>query len=361
MTDKNTQVVYGDEELEYLFNEPVEGSLPKGYTQEMYDMITNITQFKIGSVLKGTLADESDTEIMFEIGAKDYVRINKNKTELPFFEGKKIGDVMEMLIIDKTDVPYNISGSVAAIYEARAHESLSSIDFKDSVTVYVRELTPAGYNLDLNHEGIKLRAFMPHTLAGINKLHEQARKDLVGQHIQVLIESFSREKGTYIVSRRKYLKTLVTKTIKKLKYNKVYTGHVTGTTPFGVFVEFEQCLTGMIHKSNINPEYADRIKDIQPGTEIVFYIKEIFKEKIILTQILKESLWDEIKIGQNINGNVKVIKPFGALVTLDDETIGLIHTSELEKKGSTIEEGDDIKVKVLSVDRLNRKIFLKEA
>ena len=361
MTDKNTQAVYGNEELEDLFNEPVQGSLPKGYTQEMYDMITNITEFKIGSVLEGTLAGENDTEIMFEIGAKDYVRIDKNKTELPFFEGKKIGDVMEMLITDKTDVPYNITGSVAAIYEARAHESLSSIDFDDSVTVYVRELTPAGYNLDLNHDGVKLSAFMPHTLAGINRLHEQAREALVGKHLQVLIESFSREKGTYIVSRRKYLKTLIPKTLKKLKYNHVYTGHVTGTTPFGVFVEFEECLTGMVHKSNINPEFADRIKEIQPGTEIVFYIKEIIKEKIILTQILKESLWDEIKIGQNISGNVKAIKPFGALITLDDETIGLIHTSELDKNSPAMEEGADINVKVISVDRLNRKIFLKEA
>lgn len=361
MNDKQTQAVYGNKELEDLFSTPVDGYLPKGYTQKMYDMITNITDFKVGSVLEGTLVGENDNEILFEIGAKDYVRINKSKIELPFFEGKKIGDIMEMLITEKSDVPYNISGSVAAIYEARAHESLASIDFDDSVTVYVRELTPAGYNLDLNHDGVKLSAFMPHTLAGINKLHEQARLDLVGKDIQVLIESFSREKGTYIVSRRKYLKTLVPKAIKKLKYNHVYTGHVTGTTPFGVFVEFEDCLTGMVHKSNINPIYADRIKEIQPGTEIVFYIKEIIKEKIIMTQILKESLWDEIKIGQNIVGTVKVVKPFGALITLDEETIGLIHTSELDKNGASLEEGADINVRVLAVDRLNRKIFLKEA
>lgn len=361
MATKQKETISGNEELDSIFDTPKEGELPKGYTQEMYDMITNITDVKIGSVVEGTLAGENDNEIMFDIGAKDYVRIDKNKTELPFFEGKKIGDVMEMLITDKTDVPYNICGSVSAIYEAKAHESLSTIDFEESVTVYVRELTPAGYNLELNQDGVKLKAFMPHTLAGINKLHESAREDLVGTHIQVMIESFSRSKGTYIVSRRKYLKSLVPKAIKKLKYNEVYNGHVTGTTPFGVFVEFKDCLTGMIHKSNINPEYADKIKEIQPGTEIVFYVKEIIKDKIILTQILKESLWDEIKIGQTIDGSVKAIKPFGALISLDDETIGLIHTTELDKNSSKIEEGSDIKVKVLSVDRLNRKIFLKEA
>lgn len=360
MATKEKKVVYGDEELAYVFDEAISGDLPSGYTQEMFDAITDIVDVKVGQVTEGTLSGENEDEIMFNIGAKDCVRINKNKSEIQFFEGKKIGDVMEILITNKSDVPYFINGSVAAIYEAKAHESLTAIDFEDSVSVRVVELTPAGYNLDLHHDGVKLSAFMPHTLAGINKLHEEAREDLVGTDIQVMIESFSREKGTYIVSRRKYLKTLVPKTIKKLKYNEVYTGHVTGTTPFGVFIEFEECLTGMIHKSNINPEYADKIKDIEAGTEIVFYIKEIIKDKIILTQILKESLWDDIRIGQKLTGNVKVIKPFGALITLDEETIGLIHTSEIDKDSSNIEEGKDIKVKVLSIDRLNRKIFLKE-
>ena len=358
---KITKVEYGNEELAYLFDEPKLGELPKGYTQDMYNMVTKVANIKLGNIISGSLVGENDNEVMLNIGAKDYIRVAKNKSETPFFEGKKKGDIMDVLVIKTSEVPYNISGSVAAIYEARAHESLSeSINIDDSVSVYVSELTPAGYNLELVHDGVILDAFMPHTLAGINKLHESAREDLVGKTIDVMIESFSNEKGTYIVSRRKYLKTLVPKAIKALEYDRIYTGHVTGTTPFGVFIEFEDCLTGMIHKSNINPEWAERLKEIEPGTEIVFYIKEIIKDKIILTQILKESIWDEIKIGQKINGNVKVIKGFGALVSLDEETVGLIHISELDKNNSTIKEGDDIEVKVLAIDRANRKIFLKE-
>ncbi len=44
-------------------------------------------------------------------------------------------------------------------------------------------------------------------------------------------------------------KLLSQEAIKKLKYDIPYTGHVTGTTPFGIFVEFNECLTGMIHKA----------------------------------------------------------------------------------------------------------------
>jgi ribosomal protein S1 len=200
---------------------------------------------------------------------------------------------------------------------------------------------------------------MPNTLAGINKL--SSPDAIVGQTFEVMIESFSKDEGTYIVSRRKYLQTLIPQAIKELKYGEVYDGSVTGTTQFGVFVEFNECLTGMIHKTNINPDWAERIHQISPGFQIQFYIKEIIKDKIILTQILRESLWDTIKVGQTINGKVKDMKPFGALIILDEETNGLVHTSELEKTSRRLTAGEDVKVKVIAVDRMSRKIFLSVA
>jgi len=349
----------GDPDLAHVFDDNGDNGLPHGYTQEMYDAITDVTDVKVGQVLNTTIASESESEILLDAGAKDYVRVQKSKYEIGFFEGKKFGEDIDVLIVSKTETPYNIVGSVAAIQEAKVHDELSSIEFKGSVSVYVREITPAGYNLDINHEGVKLRAFMPHTLAGINKLHENARQEMLGTDIDVMIESFSRDKGTYIVSRRKYLKKLVPNAIKELRYNEVYEGHVTGTSPYGVFVEFNECLTGMVHKSNINPEFVDKIKDIEAGTEIVFYVKEIIKDRIILTQILTESLWDEIEAGQELTGTIKSIKAFGALIKLDDETVGLIPTSSLDN-ASQMEEGDEIDVEIITVDRLNRKIFLKQ-
>jgi small subunit ribosomal protein S1 len=114
-----------------------------------------------------------------------------------------------------------------------------------------------------------------------------------------------------------------------------------------------------------NPDWQERINEIKPGFEITFYIKEIIRDKhypkLILTQILRETLWDTIKNGQVIEGTVKDVKPFGTLVNLDEETVGLIHTSEMEKLKKRFEAGQDLKVKVLSVDRTSRKIFLTVA
>jgi predicted RNA-binding protein with RPS1 domain len=49
------------------------------------------------------------------------------------------------------------------------------------------------------------------------------------------------------------------------------------------------------------------------------------------------------------------------LIILDEETNGLVHTSELEKTSRRLTAGEDVKVKVIAVDRMSRKIFLSVA
>ena len=292
-------------------------------------------------------------------GFKDYVRVDDRPSENKYLKNTKIGDFVDVLISKIDNNIFFIEGSIANIYENAAHESLKALDDDVVVNGKIKSINPAGYDVEIIHDGITLAGFMPNTLAGINKLYDP--ESIVGKSLELMIESYSQEEGTYIVSRRRYLRTLIPQAIESLESGVVYEGHVTGTTPFGIFVEFNDCLTGMIHKANVVEEWQNRISEIRPGTQIQFYVKEIVKDKIILTQILRETLWDTIKNGQVLTGKVRDTKQFGTLVNLDDETVGLIHTSEMEKLGKKFTAGQDLKVKVLSVDRMNRKIFLTVA
>lgn len=325
----------------------------------LYDFMP-INYPKKGEIYTLTYVGMNKESLMFEGGFKDYVRVDNKPAELKYFKSLTVGDEVDLLIYNINNKNFLIEGSIAQLYESKAHDTIKSLREEDSILALIKELTPAGFNVELQHDTIILPGFMPNTLAGINKLSDP--ESLVGKTMEVMIESFSKEEGTYIVSRRKYLQSLIPEVIKELKTNTVYTGNVTGTTDFGVFVEFNECLTGMIHKTNIDPEWADKIKQIQPGYEIQFYIKEVIKDsKIILTQILRETLWDSIKIGQMLTGKIKENKQFGTLVYLDDETIGLIHNSELEKVGKNYNEGQTVKVKVIAIERVNRKIYLSIA
>jgi len=354
----------GNEELLDIFDESVftrKGTRNRS-TKEYQEMIKlyNLDVINIpeeNQVVSAKYIGMSADQYVFSVvGYKDDVRVDNRVSESKYFKNLNIGDAIDVLITEVNQDAFMIKGSVASLYESRAHANLKSLVEGESVMVTVKSLNPAGYDVELNHGGVTLPGFMPNTLAGINKLHDPM--SIVGETFNVMIESYSKSEGTYIVSRRKYLQTLIPDAVKQLEYNKVYNGHVTGTTPFGVFVEFNECLTGMIHKANVNPQWAEKLTQIQPGFQIEFYIKEVIKDKIILTQILRETLWDNIKNGQIIEGTVKDTKAFGTLVNLDDETVGLIHTSEMEKLGRKFSAGQAIKVKVLSVDRMSRKIFL---
>ena len=310
-----------------------------------------------GDILTVTFVDFSNGFFNFDGKLKDYIRVDGKPSEERYLKNIKSGDTIDVLIINVSDdSDFIIEGSVSMLYESIARESLKAFIGGKSMEVFVREMTPAGYIVEINHEGISIPAFMPNTLAGVNKLHDP--KSLVGKNLEVSIESYSKEENTHIVSRRRFLRTLINEAIKKLIPGGVYKGVVTGTTKFGVFVEFDECLTGMIHKSNVNPEWQDKLETIKPGTEIEFYVKEIIKDKIILTQIPKETVWDTIKMNQILKGKVVDNKTFGTLVSFDEETMGLIHTSELKKYDKLPAIGQKIDVKVVGIDRGSRKIFL---
>ena len=345
--EKSIKEFYGEDKLEY--------------SQEERDMLVNSVEApKINKVVEATIFGEDNTHLLLDCGFKDVVRVPKTREEINLFQSKSVGDTINVLILGIEDSGnYSINGSVASIYKEEAFDILRNIEDNEYVSVVVDKLTPAGYNCRILINNCELDAFLPQILAGVNKIHESAKNDLIGKEIPMCIESFANDKGTWIVSRRKYLKQLIPKYIDQLETGVTYTGHVTGTTKFGVFVEFFDCLTGMIHKSNLKDELKDKFDQIEPGQEIEFYVKEILhKNKLILTQVITESIWDTIDIGQKLTGKIKEHKPFGTLVILDHETLGLIHNSQQTPEVQNMSSGDEINVRVLAVDRSKRKIFL---
>lgn len=354
--------IYGDPTLDFLFDEKESKETTENKRlSEIYS--ATIGEYpKRGKVVSADyLGSQSDQYVFNLYGIKDYIRVDKKPQESKYLRSTEVGETVELIITEVNERNFLIKGSLSELYETIAHADLKSLTEGVPVKVEVISTNPAGYDIEVLHGGATLPGFMPNTLAGINKLPDP--ESIVGDTFYVMIESYAEQEGTYIVSRRRYLQSLIPETIDSLEYDIPYTGRVTGTTKFGVFVEFNDCLTGMIHNTNINPEWSDRLSEIKPGFEIDFYVKDIIKQrgrdpKIILTQVLRDTLWDTVKNGQIVEGTIKEVKPFGALVILDEETMGLIHTSEISKLNKSFESGEKLSVRVLSIDKQSRKIFL---
>lgn len=348
------------------------------YAQEMYDKINGSIE-ELGHVFKvdagqnhNGIVNAVDTEwASIDIGHKEliYVNMAKESTEA---KSKLIpGEEISVKITgDKNSRGYIIGSVEAGIKAAVLKDILQAIeDGGSAYTGTVTGMIPNG-GYFVNIQGVD--CFMPGSLAGINKLVDFG--SIVGTEMFVVPMSYSPERGTVIVSHRKYLQAMIPAKLEELKNNigVTKTGNVTGSAKYGVFVEFDGCLTGMIHANDLTPEMAEKHKarEIMPGDPIEFKVKEIINaKKITLTQLeVVETVdpWQEIagkysSFPVEVTGVIKSVKDYGVFVDIGDNIVGLLHVSELPegREPSDMSKNDAITVQITRIDTETRKVFLK--
>lgn len=135
-----------------------------------------------------------------------------------------------------------------------------------------------------------IKAFMPGSMAAANRVTDF--ESFVGKKFEVMVESWDPSYG-FVVSRKKFLRTMLPSKINELNnklhdnIDTVFTGHVTGTTPFGVFVELDEFITGMLHKTLVKDETRDAMRnnEIIAGTEVKVYVHKIEGTRVILSDV----------------------------------------------------------------------------
>jgi len=337
----------------YGLGSDIEDNVQKCENKEKY-----ITQGEVVLISKDKAGNKESA--LIDIGSKFTAFCSLLK------EPKEIIDQLEMGMTVDVKVKTSANGTVIAsisdaMDEVKFNEILRSIGDKSiGFNGKITELINGGYWVDL--AGIK--CFMPGSLAGLNKLWDF--ESLVGETLIVMPVSYSHEKNTLIVSHREYLNTLIPRTVEELNENikDQYTGRVTGTTKFGVFAEFNTCLTGLIPNTELDEETLERFNrnEIKPGDSITFWTKEIISDKkIILSQKgPKEDIWDDIneryKPMMITTGVVTKVAKYGAFVELEKGISGLIHKTKL--KDVSIDRGDKVNVRIQSVNPAERKITM---
>lgn len=350
------------------------------YAQELLDLMERFESTEpqvfnvvIGETHTGTVYSVDQEWASIDIGHREMVYVDVNReskiSKARLIPGEKLA--VEIVADRSSNSRGFIVGSVeAGIKAAALREMLQSAETQN--TAYIGTVTgmiPNG-GYFVNVQGID--CFMPGSLAGINKLADF--ESVLNTQMYVVPMSYSPERGTVIVSHRKYLQALIPGKVEELRSNmgETKTGNVTGSAKYGVFVEFDGCLTGMIHANDLNPEFAKKHKarEINPGDEITFIVKEIITdEKITLTQLeYVETVdpWKEIankykSFPVEVKGTIKSVKDYGVFVDIGDGIVGLLHVSELPDgiEINSISKNDNITVQVIRIEVDTRKVFLK--
>ena len=348
-------------------HEPYAEELIKKY-ESTYHLLDGGSKDLIdGSVYKCRIMDVFEDRVLAQTGSGQTIYIDLKK-ELK--DATKLGiDGITFNADDEVNarvkkVNGGFSGSVVEYYIHTLRAELFDQIKKESSAYLIKivSVNKGGYIADLS--GIK--CFLPGSLAAANKITDF--DSYIGKTLHVMIEGYVPAKDIFIVSYKKYLNKIMDSKIQELDLTKKYKGYVTGTSDFGVFVEWDSVYTGLIHKTEFQDE--SYISDLTPGSEVEFYVKEI-KENNRLTltldkplerNIILQDLENKIKEGTSdvYEAKVKHKRKNGALVEIESlGLMALIPQDRLGKKSGSTKPGDILSVIPYDVDALSGKIFVQ--
>ncbi len=139
-------------------------------------------------------------------------------------------------------------------------------------------------------------------------------------------------------------------------------------TNFGVFVEIEEGIDGLIHISDLS--WTKKVKHpsefTQIGAEIEVVVLEIDKENRRLSlghKQLEENPWNEIESKYSTDtihsGTITEMTDKGAVVSLGDNITGFAPAKHLVKEdGTTLKQGDTADFKVIEFSKATKRITL---
>ncbi|MFO0965331.1 MAG: S1 RNA-binding domain-containing protein [Gemmataceae bacterium] len=232
----------------------------------------------------------------------------------------------------------------------------------------VLETNKGGLAVDVNG----IRAFMP--ISQIDLYRVERPEDYINQRLKCVVTEVNPEMRNLVVSRRELLEKereeLKEKTWAELQEGQIREGIIRSVREFGAFVDLGG-VDGLIHVSDMSwTRVSDPTQVVQPGQKVKVVVLKIDREKRKIGLGLKQlqaSPWDTIHERwhslQVVTGKVTRTMEFGAFVELEPGVEGLIHISELARTKvwrvtDVVKPGQDVQVKILSIDPEQRRISL---
>jgi len=195
----------------------------------------------------------------------------------------------------------------------------------------------------------------------------------VGQELDVRVLKFDRERNRVSLGLKQLGEDPWADIARRYPESTRIFGKITNITDYGVFVELEEGVEGLVHVSemdwtnkNVHPSKVCHL-----GDEVEVMVLEIDSERRRISLGIKQCTpnpWEEFATTHNkndrITGQIRSITDFGVFIGLDGGIDGLIHLSDLswDRPGEDItrefKKGDEVTAVVLAVDPDRERISL---
>ncbi|WP_050615444.1 30S ribosomal protein S1 [Bacillus testis] len=208
-------------------------------------------------------------------------------------------------------------------------------------------------------------------ISELSSLHVEKASDVISEGEELELEVTKVEEESLILSKRKVEAHKAWERLyKQFEDGEIIETEIKDVVKGGLVVDLG--VRGFVPASLVEDYYVEDFSDYK-GKTLSFKIVEIDQEnnRLILSHRAvvqdeknktKQSRLEEIEAGQVLKGTVQRLTDFGAFVDIGGID-GLVHVSQLshehvEKPSDVVSEGQEVQVKVLSVDRDNERISL---
>jgi small subunit ribosomal protein S1 len=247
--------------------------------------------------------------------------------------------------------------------------TLKTIEEGAIVEGTVKSLTDYGAFVDLGG----MDGLLHITDISWGRIGHPSEKLSLGDRIKVKVLHFDREKEKVSLGLKQVLPDPWNSTLEKYPVGSRVKGKVVNVTDYGVFVELEEGIEGLVHVSELTwskkMKHPSKIVQIGDTIEIVVLACDPVKRRISLGMKQTEpNPWDLVEkkypIGTKVVGRVKTITDFGVFIGFDEGVDGLVHVSEMSwtKKikhpSELFKKGQEVEAMVLNIDAKNERFSL---
>ena len=193
------------------------------------------------------------------------------------------------------------------------------------------------------------------------------------QELDVIILKFDKEKQRVSLGLKQLMADPWVGAAEKYPAGGKVKGKVVGIVDYGVFVELEQGIEGLVHVSEMswNKKIQHPSKVAKVGDEVDVVVLDIKPSDRRVSLGIKQAqpdpwllIAEKYPVGTVVTGKVRNIAEFGAFIEIEDGFDGLVHVSDvswterIKNPHEVFKKGEDVTAKVLKIDPENRRVSL---
>ena len=335
-----------------------------------YDKVYEATFVSIedGTIMNGTVVGLTKTDVVVNIGFKSDGLVSLN--EFRDNQGLKLGDVVEVLVVEKEDRNGHLYLSRKQARTQRAWERIVEVHKTgEVVTGTVTSKTKGGLIVDV----FGMETFLPGSQIDVKPVTDYDQ--FVNKTMEFKVVKINENIKNAVVSHKALIESDIeaqrAQIISTLEKGQVLEGTVKNITDFGAFMDLGG-LDGLLYITDISwgrISHPSEVVKLDQKLQVVVLDFDDDKKRISLgLKQLTPHPWDVLPEGLAegavVKGKVVNIEDYGAFLEISPGVEGLVHVSEITWANTPINAkeffklNDEHEAKVVTLDKDSRKMSL---